>query len=59
MCPLAERPMVALLQYPTVRTLARHLAGEDNGAASANAAKDRARKQREAHARQRNLAGRR
>jgi acyl carrier protein len=55
----ADLPMVALLQYPTVRTLARHLAGEDNGAASANAAKDRARKQREAHARQRNLAGRR
>jgi hypothetical protein len=51
--------IVALLQYPTVRTLARHLAGEDNGAASANAAMDRARKQREAYARQRNLTGRR
>ena len=51
--------IVALFQYPTVRTLAGHLAGEDNGAASANAAMDRARKQREAYARQRNLTGRR
>jgi amino acid adenylation domain-containing protein len=55
----ADLPIVALLQYPTVRALARHLAGEGNGAASAGAAMDRARKQREAYARQRNLAGRR
>jgi hypothetical protein len=51
--------MVALFQYPTVRTLAHHLAGEGNGAASTGAAMDRARKQREAYARQRNLTGRR
>jgi acyl carrier protein len=55
----ADLPIVALLQYPTVRTLARHLADEHNGAATASAAIDRARKQREAYARQRNLAGRR
>ena len=55
----ADLPIVALLQYPTVRTLARHLAGERNGAESAGAAMDRARKQREAYARQRNLTGRR
>ena len=57
----ADLPIVALLQYPTVRTLARHLAddappghrGPDLGAAM-----DRARRQREAIARQRALAGR-
>ena len=55
----ADLPIVALLQYPTVRALARHLAGDGTGAASASAAMDRARKQREAFARQRNLTGRR
>jgi hypothetical protein len=51
--------IVALLQYPTVRTLARHLTGQNNGAATASATMDRARKQREAYARQRNLTARR
>ncbi|MET0229363.1 MAG: condensation domain-containing protein, partial [Rhodanobacteraceae bacterium] len=55
-----DLPIVALLQFPTVRALARHLAG-DRAAATANAesAMDRARKQREALARQRNLTGKR
>jgi amino acid adenylation domain-containing protein len=55
----ADLPIVALLQYPTVRSLARHLAGQNNTAATTNASMDRARKQREAHARQRDLTGRR
>jgi hypothetical protein len=55
----ADLTMVALFQYPTVRTLARHLAGEHNGTTSADAGMDRARNQREAYARQRNLTGRR
>ncbi len=54
----ADLPIVALLQYPTVRALARFLAGGSTSTPSA-AAKDRARKQREAIARQRNLTGRR
>lgn len=49
-----DLPMVALLQYPTVRSLARHLAGGD-GAASPDAAIDRARRQRAAYARHRDL----
>jgi len=52
-------PIVALLQYPTVRSLAHHLNGGSAGEASAMAAADRARRQREAQARQRTLAGRR
>jgi non-ribosomal peptide synthetase component F len=55
----ADLPIVALLQFPTIRSLARHLAGERPGAATADAAMDRARKQREALARQRNLTGKR
>jgi amino acid adenylation domain-containing protein len=51
----ADLPMVSVLQYPTVRTLARYVAGEGNGAAAPRAAMDRARKQREAYARQHNL----
>ncbi len=51
--------IVALLQYPTVRTLARHLTGQNNTTTTTNATMDRARKQREAHARQRTLTGRR
>ncbi len=50
-----DLPMVALLQYPTVRSLAHHLAGGSDGAASANAAMNRARQQRAAYARQRDL----
>ncbi len=52
-----DLPIVALLQYPTVRTLARHLTGPTNH--TTEATKDRARKQREAYARQRNLTGNR
>lgn len=55
----ADLPVVAVLQYPTVRTLARHLTGQHKNTALAQAAKDRARKQREAFARQRNMTGRR
>ena len=57
----ADLPIVALLQYPTVRSLARYL----SGAADADALKassdvaERARKQREAQMRRRNLAERR
>jgi len=54
----ADLPIVALLQYPTVRTLARHLT-ENGGTTSPPATMDRARKQREAYARHRNLIGRR
>ena len=55
-----DLPIVALLQYPTARALARHLAGGHAAAAAAtDAAIDRARKQREALARQRRLSGRR
>ena len=56
----ADLPIVALLQFPTVRSLARHLAGDrDAASASAESAIERARKQREALARQRNLTGKR
>ncbi|MCV7431486.1 phosphopantetheine-binding protein, partial [Mycolicibacterium bacteremicum] len=55
----ADLPIVALLQYPTVRTLARHLAGEQHSTVSTGEAMDRARRQREAHARSRALVGRR
>ncbi len=55
----ANLPIVALLQYPTVRALARHLAGVRAGTSSPEAAMDRARKQREALARQRSLTGKR
>ncbi|MGU3499872.1 non-ribosomal peptide synthetase [Mycobacterium sp. C31M] len=50
--------VVALLQYPTVRTLANHLSGHKQSATS-EATMTRARKQREALAHRRNLAGRR
>jgi len=57
----ADLPIVALLQHPTVRSLARYLSGSANpdGEKAANVAMDRAQKQREAQMRQRNLAGRR
>ena len=54
-----DLPIVALLQYPTVRTLARHLSGHTTRTTTPNAAMDRARKQREALAHHRNLTGRR
>jgi non-ribosomal peptide synthetase component F len=55
----ADLPIVALLQYPTVRTLAHHLTVGPSGAPTPRAAIDRAQKQREAHLRQRALAARR
>ena len=56
-----DLPIVALLQYPTVRTLARHLSGvaDVDREMAANVAMERARKQREAQTRQRNFGGRR
>jgi acyl carrier protein len=48
-----ELPVVALLQFPTIRSLARHLSGETDGAAGVGASQDRAAKQRQALARQR------
>ena len=51
-------PIVALLQYPTVRTLARHLSGEDPAEAQVDV-RDRARRAREALARQRGARARR
>ena len=42
-----DLPVVALFQYPTVRSLARHLGGE-SGAAKSKGAQDRAQKQKEA-----------
>ncbi|WP_395309808.1 amino acid adenylation domain-containing protein [Mycobacterium sp. AMU20-3851] len=53
-----DLPVVALLQYPTVRTLARHIAGHHNHNTT-EATMTRARKQREAFAHQRKLTGRR
>ncbi|MDN5863891.1 MAG: amino acid adenylation domain-containing protein [Gammaproteobacteria bacterium] len=49
--------IVALLQYPTVRSLARHLAQGRADALATDSVIDRARKQREAIARRRNLTG--
>ena len=56
----ADLSMVALLQYPTVRSLARHLAGAggDGGSEDQSRHQQRARQQRAAYARQRNPAGR-
>jgi non-ribosomal peptide synthase protein (TIGR01720 family) len=55
----ADLPIVALLQYPTIRALARHLTDGPSGGPAPQAAIDRAQKQREAQQRQRSLAGRR
>ena len=56
----ADLPIVALLQYPTIRTLARHLAeGGPIAGPTPQAAIDRAEKQRRAQARLRKLADRR
>ena len=52
----ADLPIVALLQYPTVRALARHLSGDAIATNDASAAMARAKKQREALAHQRNRA---
>ena len=54
----ANLPIIALLQYPTVRTLARHIAGHHNHNTT-EATMTRARKQREAFAHHRELTERR
>ena len=46
----ADLSIVALLQYPTVRTLAQHLSGGTDDSALYDAVRDRARKQRGAFA---------
>lgn len=48
-------PLVKLFQYPTISSLARYLEGDSGEESVASAAQDRARKQREALARQRTL----
>jgi non-ribosomal peptide synthetase component F len=53
-----DLPIVALLQFPTIRALARHLSGGPSGGPAPQAAIDRAQKQREAQQRRRTLAGR-
>jgi non-ribosomal peptide synthetase component F len=52
-----DLPVVALLRFPTVRALARHLSGEE--AAMSSDVVDRARRQKEALARARSVLGRR
>ena len=56
-----DLPIVALLQFPTVRSLARHLSRDAaaDGAKASSAATDRARLQREGQMRQKSIAGRR
>ncbi|WP_395309809.1 amino acid adenylation domain-containing protein [Mycobacterium sp. AMU20-3851] len=54
----ANLPIIALLQYPTVRTLARHITGHHNHNTT-EATMTRARKQREALAHHRELTERR
>jgi amino acid adenylation domain-containing protein/non-ribosomal peptide synthase protein (TIGR01720 family) len=52
-----DLPVVALLQYPTIRSLARYLSGGAESALVPAEARDRARKQREAMLKQRTLKG--
>jgi Phosphopantetheine attachment site len=55
-----DLPVVVLLQYPTIRSLARHLgAGSAQGSSTRDTAVERARKQRESQARQRDFGARR
>jgi len=53
-----DLPIVALLQYPTIRALARHLTQSPSSGATPQAAMDRAQKQREAQQRRRTLVRR-
>jgi acyl carrier protein len=53
-----DLPIVALLQYPTIRALARHLTQGVTSSPAPQAAIDRAQKQREAQQRRRTLIGR-
>ena len=48
-----DLPVVALLQFPTIRSLARHLSGDAADVTAISASQDRAAKQRQALARQR------
>ncbi|HET9662751.1 MAG TPA: phosphopantetheine-binding protein, partial [Burkholderiales bacterium] len=59
LCDILQRdlPIVSLLQYPTVRTLARHVSGDPGVRHGAAGAAERARKQREAMRKQRMNAG--
>jgi amino acid adenylation domain-containing protein/non-ribosomal peptide synthase protein (TIGR01720 family) len=50
-----DLPVVAMLQYPTIRTLGRYLSGHAAPSLSASGAADRARMQREALSRQRSI----
>jgi hypothetical protein len=52
-------PVVALLQYPTIRSLARHLSGAGSSGTYQGAIEDRVQKQRQALARRRTLHGNR
>jgi acyl carrier protein len=52
-----DLPFVALMQYPTVRSLASYLSGTAEQAVVPAAVADRAQKQREAMLRQRNIKG--
>jgi hypothetical protein len=54
-----DLPFVALMQYPTVRTLASYLSGTAEQSVVPAAVADRARKQREAMLRQRSIRGQR
>jgi non-ribosomal peptide synthetase component F len=54
-----QLPVVALLQYPTIRSLARHLSGASSPGADHDAMQDRVHKQRQALARRRTLQGKR
>ena len=54
-----DLPVIALLQYPTIRTLARHLTGASERMFEPAAAMERAQKQREAMLRQRRFKGQR
>jgi len=59
LCDILQRdlPIVSLLQYPTIRALARHMSGNADAGRGAAVAAERARKQREAMRRQRAGAG--
>jgi acyl carrier protein len=54
-----DLPIVALLQHPTVRTLAQYMSGSVVSVDAVRGTIDRAKKQREAQKRQRDLVGRR
>jgi hypothetical protein len=52
-------PIVALLQYPTIRSLARYLGGDVAPGLAPVAAAERAQKQRQALLKQKSIAGKR